>query len=77
MLQRIWEYKEKIFDKKRTKQSDQMMRSILIHANPVWRDQRSTNARVVDPEKQNKKKRRRAGVAVKDGGILVKIERVS
>ena len=33
VLQRIWECKEKIFDKKRTKQTDQMMRGILMHAN--------------------------------------------
>ena len=63
MMQRIWRYKEKIFDKKKTKQTDRMMGNILIHANPKWREQRSTNARLLDPKKQNKTKRRRAGVA--------------
>ena len=58
MLQRIWPYKEKIFDKKRTKQTDQMMRDILRHADPLWRDQRSANARLLDPRNQNKMKRR-------------------
>ena len=45
MLQHIWRYKEKIFDKDKTKQTDQMMRSILMHANPMWSEQRSTNAK--------------------------------
>ena len=45
MLQHIWRYKEKIFDKDKTKPTDQMMRSILMHANPMWRKQRSTNAK--------------------------------
>ena len=36
VLQRIWSYKEKIFDKKRSKMSDTMMRNILTHANPEW-----------------------------------------
>ena len=62
MLQRIWVYNEKIFDKKRTKQTDQMKRSILMHANLLWRDRRSTNARLLGPRNQNKMKRRRAGV---------------
>ena len=62
MLQRIWACKEKIFDKKRTKQTDQTMRYNLRHANPLWRDQRSANATLLDPRNQNKMKRRRAGV---------------
>ena len=86
MLQRIWSYKEKIFDKNRTKQTDQMMRDILRHADPLWRDWRSTNARLLDPRNQDTMKKRRAGVvhelgpphdkmdgvAVKDGGNRVK-----
>ena len=28
--------------------NDQMMRGILRHANPLWRDHRSTNARLLD-----------------------------
>ena len=36
MPQRIWWCKETIFDKKRTKQTDQMMRGILMHANKSW-----------------------------------------
>ena len=32
VLQRIWSYKEKIFDKRRSKMSDKM-RNILTHAN--------------------------------------------
>ena len=62
MLQRIWGYEEKIFDEKRTKQTYQMMRDILRHASPLWRDQRSTNARLLDPRNHNLMKRRRAGV---------------
>ena len=48
--------------KKRNKQTDQMMRSILTHANPKRGEQRSTSARVSDSENQDKMKRRRAGV---------------
>ena len=52
MLQRIWSFdKEKIFDKKRNNKTDRMMRNILTHANPEWREQRSTCARVLDPKK--------------------------
>ena len=40
VLQKVWGYEEKIFDGKRIKQTDQMMRSILM--------QRSTSARVLD-----------------------------
>ena len=40
VLQKVWGYEEKIFDRKRIKQTDQMMRSILM--------QRSTSARVLD-----------------------------
>ena len=57
----MWRYTEKIFNKKRVKQTDQMMRSILMHANPEWREQTSMSARVVDPENQDKMKGRRAG----------------
>ena len=38
------------------------MRDILRHANPLWRDQWSTNARLLDRRNRNKMKRRRAGV---------------
>ena len=62
VLQRIWSYKEKTFDKKRNKMTDKMMRSILTHANPEWREQRSICARIVDPQNQDRIKRRRAGV---------------
>ena len=31
----------------KTERTDQMMRSILMHANPLWRDQRSTNAKAL------------------------------
>ena len=34
VLQRIWSYKDKIFDKKRNKMTDKLMRNILTHANP-------------------------------------------
>ena len=37
---------------------------ILMHANPLWRDQRCTNARLLDPRNQNKMKRMRAGVVL-------------
>ena len=49
VLQRIWKYKEKIFDKKRDKDTDRMKRNILTHANPKWREQRSTCARILGP----------------------------
>ena len=60
VLQRIWSYKEKIFDKKRNKISDNMMRNILTHANPEWREQRSICARILDPKNQDRMKRRRS-----------------
>ena len=62
VLQRIWSYKEKIFDQKRNNISDKMMRNILTHANPEWREQRSICARILHPQNQDKMKRRRAGV---------------
>ena len=40
VLQKVWGYEGKIFDRKRIKQTDQMMRSTLM--------QRSTGARVLD-----------------------------
>ena len=46
---------------KEDQQTDQMMRDILRHASPLWRDQRSTNARLLGPRNQNEMKRRRAG----------------
>ena len=65
--------------------TDQMIREIMRHADPLWRNQRSTNARLLDPRNQDKMKRRRRelstrtgttslrdGVAVKDGGIRAK-----
>ena len=39
-----------------------MMRNFLTHANPEWRGQRSTSARIQDPANQDKMKRRRARV---------------
>ena len=48
VLERVWSYKEKIFDKKRNKMTDKMMRNILTHANPEWREQRSICARILD-----------------------------
>ena len=39
-----------------------MMRNILTHANPEWRQQRSTCARILDPKNQDRMKRRKAGV---------------
>ena len=53
VLPRIWRYKEQIFDKMRNKQTDRMMRNIRTHANPEWREQRSTSARVLDPQNQD------------------------
>ena len=53
----IWNYKEKIFDKKRNKVTDGMMRHILTHANPEWREQRSTCARSLDPKNQDRMKK--------------------
>ena len=49
VLQRIWCYKEKIFDKKRNKRTDKIRRSMLTRANLERREQRSTCARVLDP----------------------------
>ena len=51
VLQRIWSYKEKIFDNKRNNISDKMMRNIRTHANPEWREQRSICARILDSKK--------------------------
>ena len=50
VLKRIWSYKEKIFDKNKNKETDRMMRNILTHANPEWREHRSTCAQVLDPK---------------------------
>ena len=50
MSQRIWGYKEKIFGRTRNKQTDQMMRNVLMHANPECSEQRSTTAEVPDPK---------------------------
>ena len=63
LLLRIWNYKEKIFDEKRNKETDNMMRNILRHANAERREQRSVCAKILDPRNQNKMKRRRAGGA--------------
>ena len=62
LLQRIWNYKEKIFDKKKNKETDKMMTNILRRANAEWREQRSVCAKILDPRNQDKMKRRRAGV---------------
>ena len=42
--------------------TDIMMRSILTHANPEWREQKSICSRILDPKNQDRMKRRRAGV---------------
>ena len=42
--------------------TDKMMRNILTHANPEWREQRSICASNLDPKIQDRKNRRRAGV---------------
>ena len=60
VLRRIWGYKKKIFDKKRNKQTDKIMMSILTHANPEWREPRSTSARALGSKNHDKMKRRRA-----------------
>ena len=39
-----------------------MMENILKHANPEWREQRSTCAKILDPKNHEKMKRRRVGV---------------
>ena len=69
VLLRIWSYKEKIFDKKRNKMTDKMMRNILTHANPEWREQRSICASILDPKIQDRKNRRRAGWFTQIGTI--------
>ena len=61
-IHRVWSYKEKIFDKKRNKKTDRMMRNILEHASLEWREQRSTCARILDSKNQDRMKRRRPGV---------------
>ena len=53
MLQRMWRYKEKSLTRNRPNKLIKMMKSILMHANPMWRDQRSTNA---DPKNKSKMK---------------------
>ena len=47
-------------------------RQILRHANLLWRDQRWTNARLLDPRNQNKMKRMRAGVPHTNWDSLMK-----
>ena len=42
--------------------TDKMMRNILTHVNPEWKEQRSICARILDPKNQDRMKRRRAGV---------------
>ena len=61
VLQQIWNYKEKALNKKRNKETDRMIENILKHANPEWREQRSTCAKILDPKNHDKMKRRRAG----------------
>ena len=56
------ELQGKILDKKRNTETDRMMENILKHANPEWREQRSTCAKILDPQNHDKMKRRRAGV---------------
>ena len=68
--------KRRLLDRKRIKETDRMMRNILKHANPVWREQRSTCTRILDPKNQDEMKRRRARVVVKDGGTSRKIGKV-
>ena len=55
------EIQGKFLDKKRNKETDRMMKNILKHANPEWREQRSTCAKILDPKNHDKMKRRRAG----------------
>ena len=78
VLQRIWSYKENIFDLERNKVSDKMMRSILTHANPEWREQRLICARILDPQKsrQDDKKKSWSG-SPKFGRSDVEMERQS
>ena len=59
------------YSTKRDKHIDQMMRCILMQANPIWRDQRSTNARLPGLWNENKIKRRRAGVVHTNRGSLM------
>ena len=63
VLQRIWNYKKRIFDERKEEETDRMMRNILRHANAEWREQKSTCAKILDPKNPDKMKRRRAGVA--------------
>ena len=53
---------EKLFDKKRNKMTDRMMKMFLTHANPECRKQRSICARILDPKNQDRMTRRRVGV---------------
>ena len=45
---------EKILDRKKIWQTDQMMKNMLLHANSVWREQRSTVAQFLDTKRKNK-----------------------
>ena len=56
------ELQGKFLDKKRNKETDRMMVNILKHANPEWREQRSTCAKILDPKNHDNMIRRRAGV---------------
>ena len=55
VLQRIWSYKEKIFDKKWNKISDKMMRNILTHPN--HRDRSLQALWITKKSRQDEKKK--------------------
>ena len=65
---RISGFKENLeLQKKSEKGTNKMMRNILTHANPEWREQRFASARILDPKNQDKMKRRRAGLFTRIG----------
>ena len=45
-----------------TRQTDLMMKNVLMHANLEWREQRSAATLLLDPKNKNKMTRKRAGV---------------
>ena len=60
-----------MYDKKRNRETDRMMRNILTHAHPQWREQRSTCARILDLENQDRMKKEKSWSSAHELGQFV------
>ena len=76
-LQRIWNYKEKVSDKKKDKETDRMMRDILKHDNSEWREQKSTCAKILDPKNHEDEKKKSWSSSFQLGQVVDKMELMS